>query len=125
MTLIHGRNVLRAARAASKHSNIKQNNIDTKSEPFLNVGGLQIVPDLRLVECMVDTIELSLQNNKFGAGVVVSGLGAHGASDKGVVLHTLKHCVARTPCSSTRTLCLSTVMADNTVIADTSLSTPA
>ena len=109
MTLIQGRNVLRAARAASKHSNTKQNNtnlidtkdnIDTKHEPFLNVEGLQIVPDLRMVECVVDTIELSLQNNKFGAGVVVSGLGAHGVSEKGLVLHTLKHRITRTPSSS-------------------------
>lgn len=50
-----------------------------------------IVPDLHQVECTSASIEISVQNNKFGPGVVVSGLGAHGASDKGTIKHRTRH----------------------------------
>ena len=60
-----------------------------------------IVPDLRQVECTSANIEISVQNNNFGPGVVVSGLGAHGASDKGTTTaHMLLSVIALVPVQS-------------------------
>lgn len=56
----------------------------TKGKP--STEPLMSVPGLRHVECDMNGIEISMQNNKFGLGVVVSGLGAHGASEKGLLV---------------------------------------